>query len=307
MTLLLLALLGCADEAPTPAEAAPALTKVRLALNWLPEPEFGGFYEGVASGLYAARGFDVEIIPGGPGAPTLELLTAGRAEAAITAGEDLLIKRARGVAAIGVWAAFQHSPAGLMAHEGGPERIADIAGGRIAIEVGAPFQRFLWGRFGWEGKVEAVPYGGSIGPFLADPTLIQQAYVTSEPCLARAQGAAVRFLPASDAGWDPYGVVVALADPPPAWTADFVAATKDAWLAYLADPSRGNAEIARQNDQLKPELLSCISEAQRPFVEGDDGLGAMTAARWGATAATLAELGLLSDVDGVASAWRAVE
>ena len=60
-----------------------ATTKVRLALNWYPEPEFGGFYEGVLGGHYAAAGFDVDIIPGGPGAPTLELLTAGNAEATL--------------------------------------------------------------------------------------------------------------------------------------------------------------------------------------------------------------------------------
>ena len=72
---------------PAPANEA-ALQTVRLALNWYPEPEFGGFYEGVLGGHYAAAGFDVTIIPGGPGAPTLELLAAGQAEAAISAADE---------------------------------------------------------------------------------------------------------------------------------------------------------------------------------------------------------------------------
>ena len=70
-----------------------------------------------------------------------------------------------------------------------------------------------------------MPYGGAIGPFLADKSLIQQAYITSEPCLAEAQGVKVSFLRAADAGWNPYGAVVTVADPPPPWAADFARAT----------------------------------------------------------------------------------
>jgi len=296
-----------ADPATAAAPAAPI--QVRLALNWYPEPEFGGFYEGVLGGHYAAAGFDVEVIPGGPGAPTLELLTAGRAEAAITAADDLLVKRGRGVQAIGVWPAFQLAPNGLMAHSAsGVASYEDIRAGRIAIEVGSPFQEYLWASRGWSGAVKTVPYGGSVGPFLVDEALIQQAYITSEPCVARAQGAEVVFLKASDAGWNPYGSLLALSDPLPPWAADFVAATQTAWAAYLEAPARANAEITGLNDQMKPGLMDCITEAQRPFVVGDDGLGAMTAARWSAMARALGELGLLPEgVDPAAharEAWR---
>jgi NitT/TauT family transport system substrate-binding protein len=280
---------------------------VKVALNWFPEPEFGGFYEGVLGGHYAEAGLDVEIIPGGPSAPTLELLGSGRAQVAITAADDLLLKRSKGISAVGAWPAFQLNPLGLMVHEQtGPADFAAIAAQpepRVAIEVGGPFQTFLWQRYGWQGKVQAVPYGGSVGPFLADPGFVQQAYVTSEPCVARAKGAQVRFLKASDAGWNHYGTLVAFADPPPPWAADFVAATQKAWIAYMKDPARANAEIARLNDQLTPQLLDCVTEAQRPFVTGDEGLGAMSAARWAATAEALVGVGLLPPGTTADGAW----
>ncbi|MCB9759200.1 MAG: ABC transporter substrate-binding protein [Alphaproteobacteria bacterium] len=302
MIAVLLTLAACTGAATD----APTSTPVKLALNWYPEPEFGGFYEGVLSGAYAEAGFDVVLLPGGPGAPSLELLATGRADAAISSADDLLIKRARGIQAVGAWPGFQLTPAGLMVHADGPASFEDIQGGQVAIEVGAPFQVYLWKTFGWEGEVEAIPYGGGVGPFLADPALIQQGYITSEPCLARAKGAEVRFLKLSDAGWNPYSTLLTFADPPPPWAADFVAVTQRAWEAYLADPARAHAELARLNDQMTPALLDCIFQAQGPFVTGADGLGAMNAARWDAMAATLAAQGLLPEGATAAGAWKAL-
>ena len=79
-------LVGCADttsqatpEAPVPAGSvtkAP-LKKVRLLLNWFPEPEHGGFYAAQVHGFYAAEGLDVEILPGGPNSPVASVIVWG--------------------------------------------------------------------------------------------------------------------------------------------------------------------------------------------------------------------------------------
>jgi len=294
---------GCSGNTSADSTRIP----IRLVLNWYPEPEFGGFYEGVLGDHYKDAGFDVTIVPGGPGAPSLELLGSGKAQVAITSADDLLVKRLKGVKALGVWAAFQHSPQGLMVHADSPitdiTQVPTIENARVAIEVGRPFHQYLWNEHGWEGKVEAVPYGGSVGPFLTDPTTIQQAYVTSEPCIADAKGAPARFLSARDTGWNPYGTVVAVADPAPPWTEDFVKATAHAWKAYLRSPDHANTEIIAQNDQLNVGLIGCITELQRAYVTGDDGLGAMTKARWEHTAANLVKLELLPEGVRAEGAW----
>ncbi len=314
---------GCSGTAetptdgPAPAPAAAPLHTVVLALNWYPEPEFGGFYEAKLSGIYEDAGFDVRIMPGGPGAPSLELLASGKVDVAISAADDLLVKRTKGVAAVGVWPAFQHTPQGLMVHQStGVGSLADVlsqagktlpARPRVAIEIGSPFQSFLWEHQSWEGKVEPVPYGGSVGPFVADESLITQAYITSEPCLAQAKGAKTTFLAAREAGWNPYGTLVAVPDPPPAWARGFVEATVRGWKAYLADPDRANQRMVELNDQLSMDLMGCITQAQRPFIEGEDGLGTMTSERWDALSAALVGLGLVPEGHTAAGAWSQLD
>ena len=288
-------LLACSSpETPVAVqEPEPAAIPIRLALNWFPEAEFGGFYEGVLGGHYADAGFDVEIIPGGPGAPTLQLLETGQVEVAITAADDLLIKRNKRVRAVGVWPAFQLAPNGLMTHAAGATSFEDVRG-TVAIEPGSPFETFLSGKYGWDALgVERVPYTGSIGPFLADPAFVQQAYITSEPCVAKQKGVETNFLKASDAGWNPYGTLVAVPSPAPDWTEEFVAATHRAWLAYMAAPERANAKMSELNPDMTPELLACVSERQAEFVWGEDGLGAMTEERWQLMNDQLVELGLV--------------
>ena len=156
---MLLALaLACATPEPAapPVEAAPPLVKVRVALNWYPEPEFGGYYAALVGGLYEKAGLKVELLPGGPGAPVLEMLASGRAEVAVAAAEDILVRRSKGLDAVAVLPGLQDSPAGLLAHAGGPTSIADVKG-RVAIEQGAPFHLFLAQTHGWEGTgVEPV-------------------------------------------------------------------------------------------------------------------------------------------------------
>jgi NitT/TauT family transport system substrate-binding protein len=57
---------GCGKKDASPA-GGPA--KVVLALDWVPEPEFGGFYAARDGGSFKKQGLEVEIRGGGAGVP----------------------------------------------------------------------------------------------------------------------------------------------------------------------------------------------------------------------------------------------
>ena len=87
---------------------APA-GKIRLALDWKPEPEFGGFY----AANYESHGLSVDILPGGSGTPTVQMLGAGSAEFGIVSADELVVARARGNDVVAHFAVFQTCPQGI--------------------------------------------------------------------------------------------------------------------------------------------------------------------------------------------------
>lgn len=56
------------------------LTKIRLAVHWLPQAQFAGYYSGIENGIYEKHGFDVEIIHSSANVTAQELLLDGKAD-----------------------------------------------------------------------------------------------------------------------------------------------------------------------------------------------------------------------------------
>src|SRR3954466_3234635 len=89
--------------------ASPALAadKVNLALNWVPEPEFGGIYEAKRGGAFDKNGIDADIQPGGAGTPTGPMAAAGQADFAVSSADEVIVARARGADVVAVFAIYQ--------------------------------------------------------------------------------------------------------------------------------------------------------------------------------------------------------
>ena len=75
-------------------EDVSSTERVQLALNWFPEAEHGGYYAALVHGYYADEGFDVEIIPGGPGAPVIQEVVVGRVGFGVVNADQILLGRA---------------------------------------------------------------------------------------------------------------------------------------------------------------------------------------------------------------------
>ena len=55
-----------------------AAEQIVFGLDWRAEAEYGGYYQAVATGIYAKHGLDVKIEQGGPSVNHAALLIAGR-------------------------------------------------------------------------------------------------------------------------------------------------------------------------------------------------------------------------------------
>jgi|SRR5579871_596194 len=276
--------------------------KIKLALNWKPDPQFGGFY----AAPYSKYSLDVEILPGGAGTPTVQMVGAGSAEFGIVSADELVVARSKGNDVVALFAVFQNCPQGIMAHASrNLSSIADVLkGGTLALQRGLPYARILEKKYGFE-HVQVVPSpGGDISSFLNDENFAQQCFIVSEPLAAQRKGVAVKVFPVADFGYNPYTTVLACSGETlrknAAMIKAMVSAVRDGWRAYLDDPKPINEKMHQMNPSMDAETFSEVAEAQKPFIETSDtardGLGTMTKQRWDALIAQLQEVGDIPNI-----------
>lgn len=285
--------------------------KIRLALNWKPEPEFGGFY----AAPYQKYGLDVEILPGGAGTPTIQMVGAGSAEFGIVAADELVVARSRGNDVVAVFAVFQNNPLGIMVHASRKlTSIADIfrTPGTVAMQRGLSYARLLEKKYGFD-KVKIVPSpSGDVSAFLHDKNFAQQCFITSEPLVAKRLGADVQVFPTSDIGFNPYTDVMAtsgkLLRSKPGMVKSMVAAVREGLRIYLDDPQPTNLRMQQLNPTMPLDLFTETAEAQKPLIETGEtrrnGLGAMTRERWETLIMQLEDLGDIAAAPAAEDCFR---
>jgi NitT/TauT family transport system substrate-binding protein len=282
--------------------AAQAPERLVLATNWYAQAEHGGFYQAVAEGLYRRQGLDVQIRMGGPQVNPLQLLVANQIDVAM--GDDLQTIGAieQGLPVTTIAATFQKNPTVIVAHPG-VRALADLKGKPIAIGAASntTFWPWLKQKYGFTDD-QKRPYAFSVQPFLADPQLSQQGYVTSEPFSIEKGGVMPVVFLLADLGYPPYAQSLVVTQASAGRRADalrrFLVASAEGWKSYLANPAPGNALIRRDNPEMSDELLAYGHRKLREYalVTGGDaptaGLLTMTDARWKQTIDFLKSVGL---------------
>jgi NitT/TauT family transport system substrate-binding protein len=283
---------------------AHAADKVRVQLNWVPEPEFGGIYQAQQDGAFATHGLDVDITPGGAGAPTWQLVGTGKVDFALASADEVLIARQQQADVVAIFATYQTCPQGIMVHASrGLKSVADLfkAGGTLAVEPGLPYVNFLKKKYG-DSKINFVSYDGGPANFLHDPNFAQQCFVTSEPIAAQKAGSDPQVFLIADTGYNPYTTVIITRGDyiksHPDQVKAMTAALRDGWEAYLADPSKANAVMEKLNPDMDAPTFAAAAAAQKPLIQTDqtkrDGLGTMTLERWKTLASQLKDLGVIT-------------
>ena len=289
------------------APAAWAADKVTFGLDWVAEPEYGGYYQALATGIYKKYGLDVTILEGGPQVNNAELLVAGRLTFDITSNSFLALNFAQeNIPFVVVAAGFQKDPDILIAHPGtGSDSFADLKDKPIAVSSNtrASWWNYLKAKYGYSDS-QLRPYSFSLTPYFTDPTDIQEAYVTDEPYLIQQKtGKMPVVLMLSDSGFNGYASLIAtsgkLVQTNPDLVQRFVNASIEGWNSYLyGDPSPAFAAIQEANPDMTPGLLhyGYAQLKERGIIDSGDtkmlGLFAMTDARWASFFNQMAATGL---------------
>ena len=280
------ALMGAQAEAAEP---------IIFGTDWKAQAEHGGFYQAAADGTYARYGLDVSIRPGGPQVNHSQLLAAGKVDFNIGGGNFIQLNFTQAqIPVVTVAAIFQKSPIVLMAHPGqGVATPADLRGRTLIVsnEGRLTYWRWLVANFGLEEK-QLKPYTFNPAPFLADPSAVQQGFVTSEPWAIRSRGG---FEPVvlllADHGYDPYSTIIQttskLVEERPETVQRFINATIEGWYNYLyGDNAAANRLIRSDNPEMTDDQLAYSLDAMKRYgiVDSGDslrsGIGAMSKDRW---------------------------
>jgi NitT/TauT family transport system substrate-binding protein len=272
-----------------------AADKVAFGLDWKAEAEYGGYYQAVATGIYAKHGLDVSIRQGGPQVNQTQLLLAGRLDFNLASNSFLALNFVQeNLPFTAIAAMFQKDPSILLAHPGqGNDGFEQLRGKPIMIgaDTRAGWWNFLKARFGYT-DAQIRPYTFNLAPFLADKAAIQQGYLGSEPyAIEREAGFKPVVLLLADAGFTGYGSLITTSNKLIAEHPDlvqrFVDASIEGWYSYLYnDPAPANALMKTDNPEMTDGLLEYGRRMLRDhgIVDSGDtaklGIGAMTEARW---------------------------
>lgn len=263
---------------------------IKIALNWKPEAEFGGIYQAQVDGTFKKYDLKVEILPGGAGTPSVQMVAGAKLDFGIASADEIVIARSHGAKVVALFATYQNNAQGIMTHEElGYKSMADVfaSTNKLALQKGLPYALFLQQKY-QGAKAKIVPYLGGISNFLVDKNYAQQCFITSEPLSAEKKNQKVKTFLVADTGYNPYTTVLITREDViktnPSRVKYVVAAIREGTKAYLADPVRANIYMNQLNPSVDLETLKKSAEIQRSLIESSEtvktGLGTMTSARW---------------------------
>jgi NitT/TauT family transport system substrate-binding protein len=292
--------------------AAARAESVSFGTDWKAEAEHGGFYQAIAAGIYKKYGLDVTLRQGGPQVNHAQLLAAGALDFNLSSNSfGPLNYVQQSIPMVAVAAIFQKDPAVLIAHPNeGNDSLAALKGKPIMIggATRTGSWLFLKEKFGYTDD-QIRPYNFSVAPFLADPKAVQQGYLSSEPYTIEQAGVKPVVLLLADAGYATYGALIQtsskLVTDNPDLVQRFVNASIEGWYSYLyGDPTPGNDLIKKDNPEMTDATIAYGIAKMKEYGivdSGDakqDGVGAMTDARWHEFFDTMVKAGLYpTDMD----------
>jgi NitT/TauT family transport system substrate-binding protein len=250
---------GCSrQQAPSAAPEAPF--KIIVQLDWVAEPEHGGFYQAQAKGYFRDAGLDVVLNQGGPNAFVMQKVATNQANIGESDSTNTLLAINQGLPLINIAAMFQNDPSVLMLHADNPvTTFEELDGKTIMARPEWAFLPYLKNKYHITFNI--IPQNFAVGNFIADKNFIQQGFYTAEPFFIVKGGAKYpKFLFAWDAGFDAYTVLFTnkeWARQHPDKMKAFLAAYIHGWKDYVeGDPTPAHEAMKSVNPNVTDDFLA---------------------------------------------------
>jgi len=276
--------------------SAQTLDKVSYQTNWRAQAEHGGFYYAVANGIYKKYGIDADIRMGGPQQNPSQLLLGGRVDMIMSNSFEAIRYVEQGLPFLCIASIFQKDPQVIICHPGqGNDNFAALKGKPILVGGAGrtSYWPFLKAKFGYSDE-QIRPYTFNMAPFLADKSLCQQGFLSSEPFAIQKEGGVTPLVHLiADAGFANYNTTINISAKMAAEKKDlvqrFVTASLEGWSAYMKngpENAAANALIKRDNPDMTDDKIAYAIKVmtEKGIVMSGDalklGVGAMTDERW---------------------------
>jgi NitT/TauT family transport system substrate-binding protein len=281
--------------------AVLAEESVTLRLKWFHQAQFAGFYVAKDKELYKAAGLNVDIQPGGPDFPAIQMVAGGNEQFGVTSADQILIARSKGVPVVALAVIFRRNPFVLFSlAKSGIKAPADYVGRNIGVKIGGNEEliyRAVLAKAGIDKtKLNEVPVKFDITPLLAGAVDVWPGYLINEVLAAREKGFEVNVVSPPDYGIDLYADTLFTTEKmlkeKPEIVRKFVVATLKGWSSAIAAPEAAAQITVEYGAKLTYDHELAMMRASLPLLQPDaQPVGWMDAANWSATQKLLVEAG----------------
>jgi ABC-type nitrate/sulfonate/bicarbonate transport system substrate-binding protein len=173
-------LAGCASGTPTSSHTA-GLKTIHVALGWIPNVEFAGYWLADNEGYYAKEGLKIDWIPGGPNAPAPESsVAAGTADLGVSPDTKTLIDASKENNFVLIGTTYQSGPGCLLSMTKDPVTNVSDLSGKTFLAQDEAVVKALFAVNDLKPDYKFVPTSFDPGPLVQGQGDAYTAYITNQ-------------------------------------------------------------------------------------------------------------------------------
>ena len=263
----------------TQQKAAGTQRPISIRLKWLNQAQFAGFYYAKESGFYRDMGLDVTLRPGGIDYPAIQMVSSGSDDFGVTAADQILLARDKGIPVVAIACIFRKSPFVLFSlKESGITKVEGFRGKKVGLKLGGNEEltyRAMMKKAGLlSSDVQEIPVKFDISLLLAKSIDVWPGYSINEPITAEEKGFPVNLIWPDAYGIHLYADVLFTTEEmlrtQPTIVKSVVEATVNGWQEAFANRELAVTYTLKQSNQLNKEHERRMLDASYSLVLPDD-------------------------------------